>query len=135
MKGKNFLKVTGILMIIGGAISTIVGLIALIGTLAVSSLLTGSGLLGWMIIGSVLCLISGVAELIAGIFGVSHCEKPEKAHTCILWGCIVVGLCVLGNIFNVIGGGSVVTKDIPANVVAAGNPCKVLREIGERDEK
>ena len=107
MKGKNFLKVTGILMIIGGAISAIVGLIALIGTLAVSSLLTGSGLLGWMIIGSVLCLISGVAELIAGIFGVSHCEKPEKAHTCILWGCIVVGLCVLGNIFNVIGGGSV----------------------------
>ena len=107
MKGKNFLKVTGILIIIGGAISAIVGLIALIGTLAVSSLLTGSGLLGWMIIGSVLCLISGVAELIAGIFGVSHCEKPEKAHTCILWGCIVVGLCVLGNIFNVIGGGSV----------------------------
>ena len=107
MKGKNFLKVTGILMIIGGAISAIVGLIALIGTLAVSSLLTGSGLLGWMIIGSVLCLISGVAELIAGIFGVSHCEKPEKAHTCILWGCIVVGLCVLGNIFNLIGGGSV----------------------------
>ena len=29
----------------------------------------------------------------------------------------------------VIGAGSVVTKDIPANVVAAGNPCRVLREI------
>jgi maltose O-acetyltransferase len=28
-----------------------------------------------------------------------------------------------------IGAGSIVTKDIPANVVAAGNPCKVLREI------
>ena len=36
---------------------------------------------------------------------------------------------------SVIGGGSVVPKDIPANVVAVGNPCKVLREIGERDEK
>ena len=36
---------------------------------------------------------------------------------------------------SVIGGGSVVTKDIPANVVAVGNPCKVLREIGEKDEK
>lgn len=33
----------------------------------------------------------------------------------------------------VIGAGSVVTKDIPANVVAAGNPCRILREIGERD--
>ena len=34
---------------------------------------------------------------------------------------------------TVIGAGSVVTKDIPANVVAVGNPCRVLREIGERD--
>ena len=34
---------------------------------------------------------------------------------------------------SVIGSGSVVTKDIPANVVAAGNPCKVLREISDAD--
>ena len=34
---------------------------------------------------------------------------------------------------SVIGAGSVVTKDIPANVVAVGNPCKVLRPINERD--
>lgn len=34
---------------------------------------------------------------------------------------------------SVIGAGSVVTKDIPANVVAVGNPCRVLREINERD--
>lgn len=32
-----------------------------------------------------------------------------------------------------IGAGSVVTKDIPADVVAAGNPCRVLREIGGHD--
>ena len=32
-----------------------------------------------------------------------------------------------------IGAGSVVTKDIPAGVVAAGNPCKVLRAITEKD--
>ena len=36
---------------------------------------------------------------------------------------------------TVIGAGSVVTKDIPANAVAAGNPCKVLRPIGERDKE
>lgn len=34
----------------------------------------------------------------------------------------------------VIGAGSVVTKDIPSNVVAVGNPCKVLREITEADK-
>jgi len=34
---------------------------------------------------------------------------------------------------TVIGAGSVVTKDIPANVIAAGVPCKVIREITEAD--
>lgn len=36
---------------------------------------------------------------------------------------------------SVIGAGSIVNKDIPANVVAVGNPCRVLREIGEKDRK
>lgn len=36
---------------------------------------------------------------------------------------------------TVIGAGSIVTKDIPANVVAVGNPCRVLREINERDRE
>lgn len=35
---------------------------------------------------------------------------------------------------SVIGAGSVVTKNVPPNVVAVGNPCKVLREIGEKDK-
>lgn len=35
----------------------------------------------------------------------------------------------------VIGAGSVVTKDIPANTIAAGNPCKVIREITEEDKQ
>lgn len=34
---------------------------------------------------------------------------------------------------SVIGAGSVVTNDIPANVVAYGIPCRVIREIGEKD--
>lgn len=36
---------------------------------------------------------------------------------------------------TVIGAGSVVTKDIPTNVVAVGNPCKVSREINEHDKQ
>lgn len=35
---------------------------------------------------------------------------------------------------TVIGAGSVVTKDIPSNVVACGNPCKVIKEITEKDK-
>ena len=46
---------------------------------------------------------------------------------------IVPGVTIGDNV--VIGAGSVVTKDIPSNVVAVGNPCRVLREIGEHDKE
>lgn len=36
---------------------------------------------------------------------------------------------------TVIGAGSVVTKDIPSGVVAVGNPCKVMREVGQHDRE
>jgi len=36
---------------------------------------------------------------------------------------------------SVIGAGSVVTRDIPDNVVAVGNPCRVLRTVGEHDNE
>lgn len=35
----------------------------------------------------------------------------------------------------VVGAGSVVTRDLPSNVVAVGNPCRVLRPVGERDRE
>jgi galactoside O-acetyltransferase len=36
---------------------------------------------------------------------------------------------------TVIGAGSIVTKDIPDNVVAVGNPCRVMRPVSERDRE
>ena len=36
---------------------------------------------------------------------------------------------------TVIGAGSIVTKDIPANVVAVGNPCRILRPVGQHDRE
>ncbi len=49
-------------------------------------------------------------------------------------GVVVLPGITIGN-NSVIGAGSVVTKDIPPDVVAVGNPCKVLREINERDKE
>lgn len=46
---------------------------------------------------------------------------------------VVPGVTIGDN--SVIGAGSVVTKDIPGNVVAVGNPCRVLREINEHDKE
>jgi maltose O-acetyltransferase len=36
---------------------------------------------------------------------------------------------------TVIGSSSIVTKDIPANMIAAGNPCRVIREITDNDRQ
>lgn len=49
-------------------------------------------------------------------------------------GCVLLpGVSIGDN--TVIGAGSIVTKDIPANVVAYGNPCRVIREIGGHDRQ
>ncbi len=46
---------------------------------------------------------------------------------------IMPGITIGDNV--VIGAGSVVTKNIPDNVIAVGNPCRVLREINEHDRE
>ena len=46
---------------------------------------------------------------------------------------VVPGVTIGDN--TVVGAGSVVTKDIPSNVIAVGNPCRVLREINEHDRE
>lgn len=46
---------------------------------------------------------------------------------------IVPGIKIGDNV--VVGAGSVVTRDLPSNAVAVGNPCRVLREINEHDKE
>lgn len=45
--------------------------------------------------------------------------------------CVLPGVTIGSN--TIIGAGSVVNRDIPAGVIAAGNPCKVIRCITEAD--
>ena len=102
MKGRKFLKVTGILMIIGGAFGIIGGIVAMIGAGALAAVLETSA--GGLMLASVLILASAVFQLIAGIMGVKNCDKPEKAQSCIVIGVIVAILSVAGNIIsNVLG--------------------------------
>ena len=65
-----------------------------------------------------------------------QCNKPVHiGKNCWLGaGALVMPGVTIGD-NTVIGAGSVVTKDIPANVVAVGNPCRVLRAIREEDQK
>lgn len=46
---------------------------------------------------------------------------------------ILPGITIGNNV--VVGAGSVVTKDLPDNVVAVGNPCRILREVNEHDRE
>lgn len=47
--------------------------------------------------------------------------------------CSILPNVTIGN-GSVVGAGSVVTKNIPQNVVAAGNPAKIIKEIAPQDE-
>lgn len=103
MKGQKFLKITGILMIIGGAVSFVLAIIALVGVAALVAMLGAEGG-GLLYLSAGLLLAGAVAEFIAGIIGVKNCAKPEKANTCITWGIIVAAFCLVGNILSVVGG-------------------------------
>lgn len=105
-KGSGFLKVTGILMIIGGGISIIVSIIAALGVAALAYISDGEASSTMLYASVTLMVISAAAQLIAGIIGVVNCKKPEKSGVCIAWGIIVAALCVAGTILNSIGGGS-----------------------------
>ena len=65
--------------------------------------------------------------------GLEYAKPIRVGDNVWLGGHVVVlpGVCIGDN--TVIGAGSVVTHDIPANVVAAGNPCRVLRPITPAD--
>lgn len=66
----------------------------------------GASTLGFAFyLGLATALVCGIIELIAGINGVKHCNKPENAKKCITWGIIVIALAVISNVLEVIGGG------------------------------
>ena len=82
-----------------------------------------------------------------GIYAVNHSIDPKEringgcfgkpvhiGKKCWIGGDvkILAGVTIGDN--SIIGTGSIVTKDIPSNVIAVGNPCKVIREISEKDK-
>ncbi len=105
MEGKNFLKVTGILMIIGGAIAIITSVLSLITIITMMAVIVYVGfspLLAWITV--ILAFGGSILELIAGIMGVKYCDDPQKAKMLLGYGVIIVAICILNNIIGLIIG-------------------------------
>lgn len=104
------------------------------------------------------CMILDVAKVVIGdncqmapnvaIYTAGHPVHPDTRNTAYEYGIkVTIGdnVWIGGNTVicpgvhigsnTVIGAGSVVTKNIPDWVIAAGNPCKVIREITDADRK
>lgn len=105
MKGHVFLKVTGILMIIAAAFFIIVGvLLAGISALA-AGLGAASGLKFSFWAALFLTLVGGICQLIAGIKGIKHSKRSEKAGKLIAWGVIVAVFSILSIVLDLSNGG------------------------------
>ena len=68
------------------------------------------------------------------MWGGHHCHFEKMVYANYHLTCVDDTHIYIGD-NTVIGAGSVVTKDIPENVVAVGNLCRVKREIGEHDRE
>ena len=105
MKGHKFLKVTGILMIIAAVFSIIAGvLVGGLGVLA-AGLGAESGLTFPYWAALFLTLVGGICQMIAGIKGIKHSKRSEKAGKLIAWGVIVAVFSILSIVLDLSNGG------------------------------
>ena len=112
MKGKGFLKVVGILMIIFAGIGIIAGIISVVGISALTSVATSWGVTEDMattvnvavIIAAILTLIGAGFELATGIVGVKFCNDPTKTNACLVMVIILLVMEVLSLVLTFVGG-------------------------------
>ncbi len=122
MKGKGFLKVTGIIMIIFAGIALIGEIISLIigarimeyyTAQAGASLAAAKIVVYGLIAGSI--ILSGL-QLFTGILGIKNCSKPDKSTICIVFGSIILAIDLIGYVITLIIG-----MGMPAVLIVLGS--------------
>ena len=106
--GKGLLKVSSILFIIFGAISLLMGLLALVGAISGGvingvEIQTGASA-GAILFSALTVIVLAALNLIAGIIGVKNCDKPEKAQTCFILGALLIAVVLVNAIISAVGG-------------------------------
>jgi hypothetical protein len=102
MAGSKFLKITSIILIVGGAFGIVWGIIALLGVAALAALGANTTFLTWA---GVFVIVAAVIELIAGISGLIGSQEPAKGAKCYVWGIVIIVVSVISQILTVAGGG------------------------------
>lgn len=117
MSGSKILKITGIIMIIFGAITVGISILGLIGATALISMGSNPIIL---YLASIVVLISGVVQLLAGIKGYKGHDDPSMADTCFKWGIALIALSLLGTVLNFASTGSLDFKNIAMGMILPG---------------
>lgn len=118
--GHVFLKITSILMIVGGIISAIVGVIAILGVSALAALAGSAEGTGLLYASSILVTISSVIQIIAGAKGLKACKAPETAGKCVTWGIVIAALSIISMVIGLIGGGDFKITNLALNLLVPG---------------
>lgn len=119
-KGSGFLKVTGILMIIGGALGLLLSIITFAGIAALEAVSDGLLTSSLLYVAAVISLLGAVIELTAGIVGVKNCKNPEKAGSCMVWGGLVIAISLISSILTVVAGSSFPTATFLIGLILPG---------------
>ena len=118
--GQKFLKITSILMIIGGIIAVIAGVIAILGVSALVALAGSAEGIGLLYASSILVTITSVIEIIAGAKGLKACKVPENAGKCVTWGIVIAVLSIISMVIGLIGGGEFNITSLVLNLLVPG---------------
>lgn len=101
----TFLKVMGIIMIVGGILGIILSIISLLGVGALAAMAAAGGVefsSALLIVSAILAIVGSVVELIAGISGVKNCDKPQMAKKCMILGIAIIALNIISTILVII---------------------------------
>ena len=119
-KGQKFLKVTSILMIIGGALSGITCLLGIAGVALLAAVADSHTAALLLYLALALALAAAVVEFIAGLKGLKACKTGENADKCVVLGAVIAGITILSTIINLAGGGKVNVTSILLSLVVPG---------------
>ena len=103
--GKGLLKVSGILFIVFGGISLLLGVLALAGLMMPGGAQMVEQTTGvsatTVIIGAILIVVIAAVNITAGILGVKNANKPEKAQTCFIVAVVLLVIIIVNSVISV----------------------------------